>query len=326
MERATTEAKGPTKRDLRTTLIRYTPFGVMLGLAIALYLGNPMFLSPYNIQTILNLTAILLLISLGQTFVIMLGGIDLSVGAVASLVSVIFATLLPSLGYWAYVVAVLAGLAAGAANGIVFTRIRIPSFITTLGTMGVFLSLAYFVSGGAPVGVRPAAFRYLNLINGTTMGLKNAYWVALLVFLGFLVIQQYTRIGRYIFAVGAAERAAWISGTNVRVVKFFAMLLSGLAAGLAGILLVADLFSGTPTIGSPYQLQAIATVVVGGTALTGGVGGVGRTLVGALIMSMLSNGMNVVGINVYAQQIVTGLVIVGAVALTLDRSNLPVIK
>src|SRR5690606_10097811 len=145
-------------------------------------------LSPYNIQTILNLTAILLLISLGQTFVIMLGGIDLSVGAVASLVSVIFATLLPSLGYWAYVVAVLAGLAAGAANGIVFTRIRIPSFITTLRTMGVFLSLAYFVSGGAPVGVRPAAFRYLNLINGTTMGLKNAYWVALLVFLGFLVI------------------------------------------------------------------------------------------------------------------------------------------
>src|SRR5690606_36359522 len=156
-------------------------------------------------------------------------------------------------------------------------------------------------------------FKFLNLVNGATFGVKNAYWFTIAVFLAFFLIERYSRTGRYLFAVGAAERASWISGIDVPVVKFFAMSLSGLGAAMGGILLAADLFSGTPTLGNPYQLQSIATVVVGGTALTGGVGGVGRTLIGALIMSMLANGMNVVGVNMYAQQIVTGLVIVLAV-------------
>lgn len=319
-------AAGRAPADWRTRISRYGALVVLVLLAGTLSLANPMFLSPYNLQTILDLTATLLMVSLGQTFVIMLGGIDLSSGAIVSIVSVVFALAVSRWGAWAFLLAAGAGALAGLINGLIFTRARIPSFIATLGTSGIFLSLAYLFSGGAPVQIKPSAFAYLDLVTGRTLGVSRVYWIAGLVFLVFFLLQRFTPMGRYMLAVGSAERVAFISGAPIERVKTAAMFISGLTSGLAGILLASTLFSGTPGLGLPYQLQSIATVVVGGTALTGGVGGLGQTLVGAVIMSMLSNGMNVAGVNIYAQQIVTGMVVIGGVALTLDRGKIPVIK
>lgn len=317
---------GVQSRGTKKLLAQYAPFIVLAVLVVTLTVANPSFLGSYNIQTILDLSASLLVIALGQTLVIMLGGIDLSVGAIVSLVSVVFALSIGTIGYWAYGLAILTGALAGVVNGLVFTKLRIPSFIATLGTMGVFQSLAYVFAKGAPVQIKYNQLGLLDIITGKTLGISNLHLFALLALALFIVLSRYTRLGRYIAAVGSAERATWISGVDVDSVKFLAMTISGLTAGIAGVFLASQLFSGTPSLGLPYQLQSIAAVVVGGTALTGGVGGPLRTLVGVLVMALLSNGMNVVGVNIYAQQIVTGIVVIAAVGLTLDRAKVPVIK
>jgi ribose transport system permease protein len=312
--------------DRRSMLVQYAPFAVLGILIIVMTAANPSFLSRYNLQTIFDLTATLLVIALGQTFVIMLGSIDLSVGAIASLVSVVFAICIGKIGYWAYPAAIATGAVAGAINGIVFTKMKIPSFITTLGTLGLFQSIGYVLANGAPVQIKYGKLDMLEAINGSTLGISNLYVWAALILVVFIIVHRYTKLGRMISAVGNAERATWICGGDVSRVKFSAMMLSGLCAGISGIFLASQLFSGTPSLGAPYQLQSIASVAMGGTALTGGVGGPARTLVGVLVIAFLSNGMNVVGVNIYAQQIVTGFVVVAAVGLTLDRSKVPVIK
>lgn len=321
-----TAVAAPPKQNFRKLATQYAPYAVLLVLTIVLSIGNANFLSAYNLQTIFDLTSALLMISLGQMLVIMLGCIDLSVGAITSLVSVIFALLVGTLGYWAFVIALLAGLLAGAINGLIFSRFKIPSFIATLGTLGIFQSMAYVFANGAPVQIKYSFVKLLDVINGSTFGISNLHLFAFLVFLIFAGFHRYTKTGRQIMAVGSAEKAAWISGVNVPYIKFAAMMISGLTAGIAGIFLASQLVSGTPSLGLPYQLQSVAAVVVGGTALTGGVGSPVRTLAGVLAMALLANGMNVVGVDVYAQQIVTGVVVILAVWFTLDRSKISVIK
>jgi ribose transport system permease protein len=323
---ATPEKSEVQRLDRRLMLVQYAPFAVLIILITVMTAANPSFLSRYNLQTISDLTATLMVIALGQTFVIMLGSIDLSVGAIASLVSVVFAICIAKIGYWAYPVAIAVGALAGAINGIIFTKMKIPSFITTLGTLGLFQSVAYVLANGAPVQIKYSMLGMLDVVSGTTLGISNLYLLSAVVFAISVIIHRYTKLGRTISAVGNAERAAWICGVDISKVKLCAMLLSGLCAGISGIFLACQLFSGTPSLGMPYQLQSIASVAIGGTALTGGVGGPARTLVGVLVISFLSNGMNVVGVNIYAQQIVTGFVVVAAVGLTLDRSKVPVIK
>lgn len=321
--------KGPAQadqRDTRKLITKYAPAAVLVLLFAVLTMANPNFVSPYNLTTIFDLTATLLVIALGQTFVIMLGSIDLSVGAITSLVSVIFALAICKVGYWAFPIALLVGGICGMVNGFAFTRLKIPSFITTLGTLGIFQSLAFVFANGAPVQIKYQFIDKLDVIGGKTLGISNLHLFAVLVLIVFIVIHYLTKTGRYLTAVGSAEKASWIAGVNVERVKFVAMTLSGVTAGLAGVFLASQLYSGTPSLGLPYQLQSIASVAVGGTALSGGVGGPSRTLIGVLVMALLANGMNVVGVNIYAQQIVTGVVVIAAVGLTLDRSKVPVVK
>jgi ribose transport system permease protein len=314
------------KKDYKKLVTEYAPYGIVILLAVLLTIGNANFLSPYNLQTIFDLSAALLMIALGEMTVVLLGCIDLSVGAIVSLVSVVFALTVGVVGYWAFIIALFVGFLAGVVNGIVFARFKIPSFIATLGTLGIFQSLAYVFANGAPVQIKYSFINILGIVSGNIFGISNLHLLAVFVLIVFVMFNKYTKTGRHILAVGNAEKAAWIAGVNTSKIKFIAMVISGFTAGIAGIFLASQLVSGTPTLGMPYQLQAVAATVVGGTALTGGVGSPMRTFAGVLAMALLSNGMNVVGVNIYAQQIVTGVVVVLAVWFTLDRSKISVIK
>jgi ribose transport system permease protein len=288
-------------------------------------IGHRSFLSPYNLKTIGNMTAILLTIGLGQLFVLLTGGIDLSVGGIVSLISIVYILSLAQFGFFGIIITLVVALCTGLLNGIIFTRLRIPSFISTLGTGGIFGSIAYLLHA-APLAAPSETYKYLDFINGSIGKINNSWIIALVVYLIYFVIQKYTYLGRTVYAVGSNEKMSWMSGINVKRTKLFAFVLSGMGAGICGIILASNLYSGSAVFGELYVLESIAVVVVGGTALTGGAGGVFNTLVGALIMSIIKNGMTVVGIDIYAQQTFLGILIILAVAVTFDRSKVIIVK
>ncbi|MDA3959056.1 ABC transporter permease [Oceanispirochaeta sp.] len=303
----------------------YIALGMLVFFFLIFSIVNPSFFKRYNIMTIGTASVILLAVGLGQVFAILTGGIDLSVGGIMSLVSVVFMITLEPLGYGAYPVSLAAGLAAGFLNGFLNSKLRIPSFITTLGTGGIFISIAFMISE-KPLSAPASRFDILELVNGSVGGVKNIMIIGLVIFALFFVIQKYTITGRHIMFLGSNEKMSWMSGLDIFKLRVVAFTLSGLGAGLAGIMLSATLYSGYSTLGTVYVLNSIATVVVGGTAMTGGAGGVLNTLVGALILSVLNNGMNVIGVDVYAQQSFLGVLIIIAVAISFDRKKLTVIK
>lgn len=303
----------------------YISFGLFVVIVAAFTIGDRSFLSAYNAVTVLNAAAILLAVGLGQACVILTGGIDLSVGSIMSLVSVVFMMTLGSIGAWAYPLVILIGIASGFLNGLIVSKLRIPSFIATLGTQGILVSLAYLLSA-EPLSAPDTSYGTLEVVNGK-LGPVQAVWiVGLVVYLLFYVMQRFTRLGRGIMYIGANERMSWLSGLPIDRTRIMAFAFSGFGAAVAGLILSATLYSGYPTIGSVYVLNSIATVVVGGTAMTGGAGGVVNTLVGALIMGVINNGLTVVGIDVYAQQVFLGVLIIIAVAITFDRQKVAIIK
>ncbi len=303
----------------------YISLSMLILFLVIFFIGNPSFFKRYNLLTIGTSASILLAVGLGQVFTILTGGIDLSVGGIMSLVSVIFMALLKDYGLLAFPIAVAVGVVAGFVNGYLNSQLKIPSFITTLGTGGIFVSVAYMISE-KPLSAPTASFKMLDIVNGMSLGLKHIMFIAAAIFIIFYIIQRYTVTGRNILLMGSNEKMCWLSGVNVFWIRIIAFTLSGLGSGFAGILLASTLYSGYPTIGNVYILNSIATVVVGGTALTGGAGGVVNTLIGALIMSVLNNGMNVIGIDVYAQQSILGAMIIIAVAVSFDKKKVTVIK
>ena len=303
----------------------YVSMGMFVGLVVLFTIGDPSFLSAYNLVTILNAVAILLAVGLGQACLILTGGIDLSVGGIMSLGSVLFMLTLGPLGAWAYLLVLVAGTAAGFLNGLIVSKLRIPSFIATLGTQGVLVSIAYLLSA-QPLSAPDSSYGLLDLVNGAAGPVQAVWLIAAAVFLLYFVMQRYTRVGRAIIYLGANERMSWLSGLSVDRTRILAFTFSGFGAAVAGIILSATLYSGYPTIGTVYVLNSIAVVVVGGTAMTGGAGGVINTLVGALIMGVINNGLTVIGIDVYAQQVFLGVLIIIAVAVTFDRRKIAVIK
>lgn len=288
-------------------------------------LGNQNFLSAYNLNTIASYSSILLVVGLGQMCAILIGGIDLSVGGLMSFVSVVFVVALKAIGGWAFPLCIVIGMIAGFINGIILTRIKIPSFIATLGTGGILTSLALLVSP-LPVDVPAATYGLFDIVNGTTLGIANLLLLVLAVFICFYVILRFTKVGRNIYYTGSNIKMSWMSGIDIAGTRNFAFMLSGLAAAIAAILQSCSQFGGDPSLGKVYILQSIAAVVVGGTALTGGTGGAVNTLIGALILGVMENGMNVVGVDAYFQQSILGLVIIISVALTFDRSKTATIK
>jgi len=299
--------------------------GMLVLFIIIFSVGSSSFLNMYNILTIGNSAAILLAVALGQVCAILTGGIDLSVGGIMSLVSVVLMKTLGTMGIWAYPVSLAVGIAAGAVNGLINAKFRIPSFITTLGSNGIFISIAYMISI-KPLSAPASAYGVMDVVNGMTFGIRNIMLIGILIFILFFIMQRYTITGRNIMLLGSNEKMSWLSGIDVFKVRTLAFTLSGLGAGLAGIMLASNLYSGYPTLGSVYILNSIASVVIGGTAMTGGAGGVVNTLVGVLVMSVINNGMNIIGIDVYAQQSFLGILVIVAVAISFDRSKLSVIK
>ena len=282
-----------------------------------------------KVDTLLQLggdTATLFVLATGVTFVIMLGGIDLSIQAMASLASVIVALTVSSLGYASPLLAVLTGAVAGALAGLAHVKLKIPSFIATLAVGGVLAGTALVLSHERSITLDDAQRPYVEWVTGTTAGIPHEVVVGVLVLLLAHVVQSRTRFGRYSAAIGAGEAAAYASGVKVDRQKVIAFTLSAAFAGFAGVILAGRLASGSPTLANELLLPAIAAVVVGGTAITGGVGSVWRTLVGSLIISVVRVGMTFVGVNIFAQQIVFGAVLMLAVAATIDRSKVPIVK
>jgi ribose/xylose/arabinose/galactoside ABC-type transport system permease subunit len=229
------------------------------------------------------------------------------------------------IGGWAFPFCILIGTIVGFINGNILTRIKIPSFIATLGTGGILTSLALLVSP-LPVDVPAAGYGILEIVNGAWLWIPNLLLVTLAVFVLFFVILRFTTVGRNIYYLGSNIRMSWMSGIDVSGTRNFAFGLSGFAAAIAAIMQSCTQFGGDPTLGKVYILQSIAAVVVGGTALTGGTGGAVNTVIGALILGVMENGMNVVGVDAYFQQSILGIVIIVSVALTFDRTKTGTIK
>ena len=297
-------------------------YGIVIALALicgALSLLSPHFLTFPNLITVARQISLNGILAVGVTFVLLTGGVDLSLGSLVALTGVVAAGFAHPGEYPLFVpvgVGILAGMACGAANGVVITRGRIAPFIVTLGMMTVARGLALVVSGGRPVSnMSPAMTR----LGGDVFGLPIPVLVLCGTAAAAWLFLRNIRLGRYIYAVGGNENAARAAGINVNSVKLFAYTFCGAMAGLAGVILAARITTGQPNAGLAYELDAIAAAVIGGTSLSGGVGGVGGTLLGALLMGVINNGLDLLNVSSYYQQIVKGAIIVGAVWL--DRKH-----
>jgi ribose transport system permease protein len=302
------------------------PIVTLLVLVIIMAIGSPRFLLPSNILGLISQSSTLLVLGLGETFIILLGSIDLSLAPIAAMSSIIAAMLIPNYGYLAYVAAVLFGSFAGFLSGVIHTKARIPSFITTLGAMGIWTGVAFVVSNATPITISGEHIYLLTWITGYTFGVQNVVFLAFGMLTLTFVLENYTSFGRYVKAIGAGERAAFTSGVPIDKVKILAFVLSGTLAAVGGIILSARMAGGSARMADGMQMKAIAVVVLGGTAISGGIGGVLRTLVGVLIVMVLDVGMNMVGINPWFQQAIYGAVVILAVAATIDRRRISIIK
>jgi ribose transport system permease protein len=305
---------------------KWLPLATLAALILLVGIVQPSFLEPGALIGLASDTAVLFILAAGVTFVIMLGGIDLSIQSMASLASVIVALTVTRLGYGSFLLAIAIGAIAGLLSGIVHVRLKIPSFITTLAMGGVLFSAALVISKERSITLDESGRAYQAWITGQAFGLPNVIFIGLLVLAAAHMLQAHTRFGRYSAAIGAGEPAAYASGVKVGRQKIFAFVLSATFAALAGVVLAGRLASGSPTLAAELLLPSIAAVVVGGTAITGGVGSIWRTLVGALIISLVRIGMTFLGVNIFAQNIVFGAVLIGAVAITIDRTKIPIVK
>jgi inositol transport system permease protein len=293
-------------------------FGLVLALiviSIVLALLRPQFLAPGNLINVARQISLNGILAVGVTYVLLTGGVDLSLGSLVALTGVIAASFAHP-GNWPVLVpigmGVLAGTACGAVNGLVISQGRVAPFIVTLGMMTIARGLALVISGGKPVSNLSPSFTRLG---GDLLGFPIPLLILVFVAAISAVFLANLRLGRYIYAVGGNEDAARAAGLNVRAIKLFAYTICGALAGLAGVVLAARITTGQPNAGIAYELDAIAAAVIGGTSLSGGVGGVGGTLLGALLMGVINNGLDLLNVSSYYQQIVKGMIIVGAVWL-----------
>jgi ribose/xylose/arabinose/galactoside ABC-type transport system permease subunit len=285
-------------------------------LFIALSILRPGFLTVSNLINLVRQISINGILAVGVTFVLLTGGVDLSLGSLVALTGVAAASFAHP-GQFPVIVPVAIGLLAGAAcgvvNGVVITLGRVAPFIATLGMMTAARGLALLISEGKPVSNLSAGFTLLG--SGQVLGAPVPVLVLCLVVLAASVVLRKFRMGRYIYAVGGNQSAARASGVRVNRVKMFAYTVCGALAGLAGVVLAARITTGQPNAGVGYELDAIAAAVIGGTSLSGGTGGAGGTVLGALLMGVINNGLDLLNVPSYYQQIVKGVIIVGAVWL-----------
>ena len=289
-----------------------TFFGLIL-LMVILWILTPYFLTVSNLLNILEQSSINAIIAVGMTFVIITAGIDLSVGSILAFSGVVMATVLQA-GMpvpFALLIGILAGTICGYINGVLISHGKLPPFIVTLGMMSIARGAALVFTNGRPVSGFADGFRWLA--TGKIFFIPMPLVIMIVVYVLAHIILTKTKFGRYTYAMGGNEEATRLSGINVRFHKTMIYALSGFTSALAAILLTARLNSAQPIAGIMYELDAIAATVIGGTSLMGGEGTLTGTLIGALIMGVLRNGLNILGVSSFLQQIIIGSVIIIAV-------------
>lgn len=316
---------GWNKERVTNLLVRNSMVFVLL-LVIGYFSSkNDGFLTLPNLRTILIASAPFALITLGQTVVILTGGIDLSVGsiiALATMTSAKFVVTYPDQFWFAIVLGILVGLVAGIINGVVIAYLNVTPFVTTLGMLTIASGLAYAIGSGAPINGLPE--RWGNIANTKFLGFQSPVFVMIAGFLIIGIVMTRTSFGLRIYAVGGNRVAAEVAGVNPRRILIYVYAISGTLAGLSGVILSSRVISGPPNLGSGYELSAIAAVVIGGASLMGGRGTIWGSFLGLLLIQTLNNGLDILIIPAYWQRVISGVLIISAVTVDMwatKRSN-----
>ncbi len=308
-------------------LLKYTSrYGIYIAFLLLftfLTIASPVFLTHTNIINIIRQISVVGIIAVGMTYVIITGGIDLSVSAIVALAGVITTSMLrkdnPQSLMLAIGVGLLVGVACGAFSGLFITKLKVPPFIATLATMTIVKGLTYIYTDGRPITGLSEGFIHIG------RGSVGFMPILVIIYLGVVVVGAFflrlTKFGRYVLAVGGNEKAASISGVNTVSVKFSCYVLNGFCAALAGILLASRIQTGQPASGSGYELDAITAAVIGGASLSGGVGNILGSVVGMLIIGTMTNGLDLLNVSSYYQQVIKGIIILVAVLSDSKKST-----
>ncbi|MER9296264.1 ABC transporter permease [Mesorhizobium sp. M0621] len=318
------------------TLMKLRTFIALIAVLIFFSIAAPNFLSTANLILMSKHVALNAFLAMGMTFVIITGGIDLSVGSIVGLCGMMAGYLVLNgidlqIGYTIYfnvfeiaLITLAVGILIGAVNGLLITRLNVAPFIATLGVLYVARGLALLSSDGRTfpnlVGkpeLGTTGFGFLGA--GRLLGLPVAIWILIVVALGAAYLAKYTPLGRHIFAVGGNERASRISGVRVNMVKMFVYMFSGFCAAIVGLIISSELMASHPATGESFELNAIAAAVLGGTSMSGGRGTIGGTIVGAFVIGILSDGLVMMGVSSFWQMVIKGLVII--VAVVVDQAQ-----
>ena len=313
MNKAAAETMKKRRLETRDLVTIFVLIGLCVALAIA---KGDVFLTSKNIENIFKQISTNALLAGGMTIVLLLGGIDLSVGSVACLSALITASLLQGGGN--LFLSIVAGLGMGALlgtiNGLIITLVKIPFFIVTLSMMSLARGVGYLMTDGLPIAYLGDKFQIIG--KGFFLGIPIPAWIIIIVYVILFIVLNYMRFGRYVYAIGGNAEAVRLSGINVNLYTTIAYTLSGLLAALAGIVLASRLDSGQPTACDGWEMDAIAATVIGGTQMSGGEGKVQMTLIGALILGVMSNGLNIMQVSSYWQYVMRGLLILIAVGIS----------
>ena len=284
---------------------------LILGLVFTVL--SPYFLSVNNLLTVATQTAVIAIIAIGQTYVLITGGIDLSIGSNMALAGMV-AGLCMRANYpvpVAIAAGLLTGVLSGAVSGILVAFGKLPPFIATLGTMTVARGLAFILTQAIPIANLPQKFTIYG--TGRTLGIPNPVIIMVLLFVIFGFVLAKTKLGRHVYATGSNFEAARLSGVNTKKVQMTVYIFSGLLAAFAGLIMAARVVTAQPGAGDGYELDAVASSVIGGTSTMGGEGAIAGTFIGAFVIGVLRNGLNLVGVTPHLQRVIIGIVIVGSV-------------
>jgi ribose transport system permease protein len=307
------------KNNLKNAVLKYKSLVGLLILCIIISFITPRFLSIANIKNVLTQVSVNAVIAIGMSFVILTGGIDLSVGSILAVSGAAAASIIKSTGnlFLAIIVALSIGCVIGLINGVLISKGKIQAFIVTLATMTIFRGVTYVYTNGTPISGLGQSFSGIG--NTMVLGLPIPVIFMIIVFgIGFYILSQ-TRYGRYLYALGGNEDSARLSGINTNKIKTLVYVICGATAALSGIIVTSRIGSASPNAGVGFELDAIAAVVLGGTSLAGGEGSVVGTIIGALIIGVLNNGLNLMNVSPFYQAIVKGLVIL--LAVMVEKKN-----
>lgn len=308
-----------SKENIKNFVEKYKSLIGLIMLCTIITVVSPKFLTVSNITNVFTQVSVNAIIAVGMTFVILTGGIDLSVGSTLAISGALSASIIKSTGniFLAVVAAAVVGIVIGLINGLLISKGKLQAFIATLATMTIFRGLTLVFTNGTPISKLPEVFTSIG--NAKIGFLPVPVLITIVVFGVAIYVLSQTRFGRYLYALGGNEESAKLSGINTDKIKTLTYVISGFVAAIAGVIITSRIGSASPNAGTGFELDAIAAVVIGGTSLAGGEGKISGTIIGALIIGVLNNGLNLMNVSPFYQSIVKGLVIL--IAVLLDKKS-----